>query len=118
VQAFPVSYKQGKLPFIFSILATDVVIRLYIELVEDALTGPGYAAELAGISYGLSSSMDGITAWVSGYNDKLLGVLTMVLECLRNLTITQDRFEIVMEKVSNHSHKSNLVFSHFDGICS
>jgi insulysin len=80
-----------------------VVIRLYIDLVEDALIGPGYAAELAGISYGLSLSMDGITVRVSGYNDKLLSVLTMVLERLRSLKITQDRFEIVMEKVYNLS---------------
>lgn len=72
---------------------------MYVELVKDALVAPGYAAELAGISYAISFSTNGIDIGVSGYNEKLLSVLVMVMEHLRDLKITRDRFDIVMEKV-------------------
>ncbi len=74
-------------------------IRLFVNLVEDALAEVTYDADLAGLSYSVSNDDDGIVVSVGGYNDKLDVLLRTVLEKLRNLEVAPDRLKVIAEKV-------------------
>jgi insulysin len=76
-----------------------VSTRIFIELVEDALKGPSYAAQLAGLSFTLSSSTESLYLKVYGYNERLLTLLTMVLNIMCHLKIDEERFTVMVEKV-------------------
>lgn len=65
----------------------------------DRLQAPGYAADLAGITYDISCSLEDILVKVSGYSDRLEDVLYMILREILDLKIEKDRFEVVIEKI-------------------
>ncbi|KAG4429155.1 hypothetical protein IFR05_015363, partial [Cadophora sp. M221] len=73
--------------------------RLYTDVVRDALEECSYDAELAGLSYSVSSHSMGIEIAVSGYNDKLPVLLEKVLLTMRDLKVKPDRFEIIKERL-------------------
>ncbi|KAG8795268.1 Insulinase (Peptidase M16) [Serendipita sp. 399] len=85
--------------------------KVYTRLVMDALIAIGYNANLAGLGYDVSSSLDGVFITVSGYNDKLLVALDMVLQQVQDLQIRDDRFDIEMEKVDSRSLLGGLSLS-------
>ncbi|KAG8786898.1 Insulinase (Peptidase M16) [Serendipita sp. 397] len=76
-----------------------VQTKVYSQLVMDGLTAKGYNATLAGLDYSVYSSLNGVFVTVSGYNDKLLAALDMVLEQVQALQVRSDRFDVVMEKM-------------------
>ncbi|KAG8823841.1 hypothetical protein FRC19_003029 [Serendipita sp. 401] len=76
-----------------------VQTKVYSQLVMDGLTAKGYNATLAGLDYSVYSSLNGVFVTVSGYNDKLLAALDMVLEQVQALQVRNDRFDVVMEKM-------------------
>lgn len=73
--------------------------RVFIELVEDALKGPSYAAQLAGLSFTISFSTESLYLGVYGYNEKLFSLLTMVLNTVCHFQMDKERFAVVVEKV-------------------
>lgn len=82
-------------------------LRLYTDLVRDALTEYSYDADLAGLSYDVSNTAEGIHISVGGYNDKLTVLLKVVLDKLKTLTVNPERFEVLKEQVRlppNHRH--------------
>ena len=68
-------------------------------MVRDALEEYSYDAELAGLSYSVTSHSMGIEIAVSGYNDKLSVLLEKVLTTMRDLEVKSDRFEIIKERL-------------------
>ena len=46
--------------------------------VRDALSEHSYAAEIAGVSYSLGASDNGVSISLGGYNDKILELLDVV----------------------------------------
>lgn len=70
-----------------------------MELVEDALKGPSYAADLAGMTFAISFTADALYLRVYGYNDRLLTLLDMVLTTMHQVEINEERFAVVVEKV-------------------
>jgi insulysin len=86
----------------FTILVTVVrltIIRIFIALVNDFLTPHLYDATLAGLSYMITTSYDGFSVCVSGYNDKLGYLLEKIMRAIHDLEVQQDRFDIILEKV-------------------
>ncbi|KAK5120857.1 hypothetical protein LTR85_005924 [Meristemomyces frigidus] len=79
---------------------TAVMAQLYRELVEDSLAEYSYDADIAGLDYSLSSHAQGMDVTVSGYNDKMSVLLEKVLVSMRDLEITQERFDIIKERVT------------------
>ncbi|KAG9014054.1 Insulinase (Peptidase M16) [Tulasnella sp. JGI-2019a] len=77
----------------------NVSTRLYTDLVRDALTEYSYDADLAGLSYDVSNTGEGIHISVGGYNDKLIALLKVVLDKLKTLTVNQERFEVLKEQL-------------------
>ncbi len=76
-----------------------VMSQLYKDLVEDSLTEYAYDAELAGLQYSLSNHSQGYDVVVSGYNDKMSVLLEKVLVSMRDLKITDERFNIIKERM-------------------
>ncbi|KAG0279853.1 Insulinase (Peptidase M16) [Linnemannia exigua] len=72
---------------------------LYVALVKDALNEDTYAAQMAGLSYTLDSSIHGIQLAIRGYNDKALLLLEKVIHAMHTLQIEPDRFSRVRDQV-------------------
>lgn len=77
----------------------SVMGQIYRELVEDSLTEYSYDAELAGLEYAIMSHGQGMDVVVSGYNDKMAVLLEKVLLSMRDLQISDDRFDIIKERL-------------------
>ncbi|OCH85237.1 LuxS/MPP-like metallohydrolase [Obba rivulosa] len=76
-----------------------VLTRLLADLVEDALSEIAYDAELAGLTYSISSLRSGLSVSVGGYADKLPVLLRTVLEMLKNINIDRERLKVIAEQV-------------------
>src|ERR1700679_4206895 len=76
-----------------------VMTRLYVNLVEDSLNEYAYDADIAGLSYSLSETAQGLNIEIDGFNDKMSVLLEKVLLGLRDLEIKQERFDGVKERV-------------------
>ncbi len=75
-------------------------VRLYSDLVTDSLTEFAYDADLAGLTYNLSSQSLGLYVTLNGYNDKLHVLAKDVLERARNLKVQPDRLDVMKDQVS------------------
>eukprot|EP01125_Pyxidicula_operculata_P014818 TRINITY_DN4988_c0_g1_i1.p1 TRINITY_DN4988_c0_g1~~TRINITY_DN4988_c0_g1_i1.p1 ORF type:complete len:953 (-),score=186.42 TRINITY_DN4988_c0_g1_i1:40-2898(-) len=86
-------------PFNYSSPRNVVLTTIYVSLVEDLLNEFSYDALLAGLTFNLSNTNEGFTLQLKGYNCKQPVLLRKILEKLKNLHSTQDRFEVIREKL-------------------
>ncbi|KAF2816319.1 LuxS/MPP-like metallohydrolase [Mytilinidion resinicola] len=77
-----------------------VVSHLYRELVYDALVEYSYDAEISGLNYSVAAHAPGLDVSVSGYNDKMAVLLEKVLVSMRDLEVSEDRFNIIKERLA------------------
>lgn len=89
-----------KTPVIHSSAENNVKARLFTDLVRDALEEYSYDAELAGLQYSVGLDSRGLILDISGYNDKLPVLLEQVATAMRDLNISDDRFDIVKERLT------------------
>lgn len=73
--------------------------RFFCELVKDALHEYYYDAELAGLYYVLSPNMLGFDLEIGGYNDKMIVLLTKVLQAMKDLEVKEGRYEVIRERL-------------------
>ncbi|KAF2858589.1 a-pheromone processing metallopeptidase-like protein Ste23 [Piedraia hortae CBS 480.64] len=79
---------------------TSILTDLYCELVTDSLSTYSYDADVAGLEYTLyHTSSKGLQIEIGGYNDKIPVLLTKVIHSMRNLTIREDRFTVILERL-------------------
>ncbi len=71
---------------------------LLVDLVEDELNAWTYPAQLAGLSYSLSPTTEGLNLTVHGYDEKLPLLLEKVLAALRRPALAEDRFRLYKAK--------------------
>ena len=69
-----------------------VLARLFTRTVNEALNTYSYPAYLAGLSYNLSVTGQGILLHIGGYQDKLPELLERVLTEMKQATISDDEF--------------------------
>ncbi|KAI8847500.1 Metalloenzyme, LuxS/M16 peptidase-like protein [Chytridium lagenaria] len=103
-------------PLSYSTPVTCVMTRLYTELLEDALNQYTYYADVAGLSYSLENSTEGLELHVFGYNDKLPRLIEKIFHTMKNLVVNADRFKAIKEHLGRtyddwkmdapHSHAS------------
>lgn len=86
-------------PIIDASARTMAMASVYRELVEDALNEYAYNAEIAGLHYQLDSHGSGMDINLEGYNDKMPILLDKILTSMRDLSVKQDRFGIIMERL-------------------
>ena len=72
---------------------------LLADLVEDELNAWSYPAELAGLSYSLSPTTDGLLLMVYGYDEKLPVLLKKILAALKHPALSEDRFLLYKAKM-------------------
>ncbi|KAG8912214.1 Insulinase (Peptidase M16) [Tulasnella sp. 408] len=77
----------------------NVASRLYVDLVRDSLTEFAYDADLAGLAYDVNIHAEGISVVVSGYNEKLVVLLKVVLDKVKDLEVQEDRFNVLKEQL-------------------
>ncbi|CAO3567293.1 unnamed protein product [Mortierella alpina] len=85
-----------------------VKTMLYLRLVNDVLTEEAYSAELAGLSYSLSSSTldgGGIVLKIEGYHDKATLLLEKIVLTMRTLHVDQARFSRIKDQLQR-SHRN------------
>ena len=92
---------------VYATPANNVMARLYCELVKEALVEYSYDAELAGLDYNLSPLVFGLEVAISGYNDKMAVLVHKVLSSMKDLKITQDRFDIMKERMARAFRNAN-----------
>ncbi|KAJ6107127.1 Peptidase M16 core [Penicillium sp. IBT 18751x] len=87
-------------PLVWATPANLIKTKLYCELVRDSLDEYSYDAELAGLDYHLAANILGLDISVDGYNDKMSVLLEKLLTTMRNLSIDQERFNIIKERLT------------------
>ena len=75
-----------------------VSLSLLADLVKDELNAWSYPAQLAGLSYSISPTMEGLTLFIYGYDEKQSVLLEKVLAALKNPELPEDRFRLYKEK--------------------
>jgi insulysin len=75
-----------------------VMTQLYCSLVQDSLNEYSYDADLAGLSYALSSDSLGLSITVVGYNDKMALLLEKLLSHMKDFELKESRFDIYKER--------------------
>ncbi|KAK6354672.1 Insulinase (Peptidase M16) [Orbilia brochopaga] len=93
------TYFTLRTPRTYSTPRDYAIARFFCELVKDSLHEYYYDAELAGLEYSLSPNMLGFDLEISGYNDKMIVLLTKVLEAMRDLKPKEGRFEVIKERL-------------------
>ncbi|KAF8931622.1 Metalloenzyme, LuxS/M16 peptidase-like protein [Dissophora ornata] len=92
-------YFQLKSPLSYSSPGNNVKTQLYVNLLKDALSEYSYDADLAGLSYSLDTTVEGMILSVEGYNDKAAVLLQKVVEKMKNLEILPDRFRLIQDQM-------------------
>lgn len=76
-----------------------VLTRLLAETVRDELNALAYPARIAGLDYEVYSHLRGITVKISGYSDKLPGLMKAVLERLRYPENNPERIRTRLQQI-------------------
>ncbi|KAA8618047.1 Ptr Secreted-periplasmic Zn-dependent peptidase insulinase [Pyrenophora tritici-repentis] len=76
-----------------------LLCTLYRELVNDALVEYAYDADISGLVYDFTNHINGLSITVSGYNDKLHVLLEKVLLQVRDLKVSEGRFNIIHDRM-------------------
>ena len=76
-----------------------VLTRLLAETVRDELNALAYPARVAGLDYQVYSHIRGITVKISGYSDKLPGLLKDVLERVRYPDYDPERIRTRLQQI-------------------
>jgi insulysin len=79
-------------------------MKIDIILVQDALNEFAYDAELAGLSYSLSSTTRSLKLHLGGYNSKLPVLADAICKKLMNFVVRDDRFAIYKEQLLRSYH--------------
>ncbi|WP_420590231.1 insulinase family protein [Bacterioplanoides sp.] len=69
-----------------------VLARLYSRTVNEALNTYSYPAYLAGLSYNLSTTGQGLLLHIGGYQDKLPELLSRILKEMQTVELDEDAF--------------------------
>lgn len=93
--------------------------QLYCKLVDNLLEPSVYFAELAGTSYGLACSDDGIVLHFSCFSSVVKKLVDLVLAGMRDLSFTSERFDTVKGRLIQQWKvwQKNNPLSHCDYYC-
>lgn len=72
---------------------------LMIEALNDALSEQAYYAQVAGQSYQISKTYNGIDIQISGFNDKQSDLMALILNQMSHLTLSDSTFARLKERL-------------------
>ncbi len=79
-----------------------VSLSLLTNLIKDQLNAWSYPAQLAGLSYSISPTMEGLSLFVYGYDEKQSVLLEKVLAALKNPELPEARFQLYKQKLQRN----------------
>ncbi len=94
-------------PVVLASAKAEVQTRLYLDLVDDALSEIRYEAGLAGSGYGLSQTDRGLQVRLYGYSEKLPVLLDSLLVELTEHEIDADRFKQLKSDLERRLRNTN-----------
>ncbi|PVU96120.1 hypothetical protein BB561_001396 [Smittium simulii] len=109
-------------PGIYSSPQTALLSNLFAELFYDQTKRITYDAKVAGFRFSLNTVFNAVELIVEGYNDKLVDLITVLLQYMRNLEINEERYKICLDEVvrrlENNSHsepwnQAGLAYNYF-----
>jgi len=80
-------------------LSNLVKTVLYLDLFEDAFAEEAYDASLAGLGYSTWATSDMLYLNISGYNDKSLILLELILKRMKDFVIKPERFKVIKDNL-------------------
>ncbi|CCD27116.1 metalloendopeptidase NDAI_0J02240 [Naumovozyma dairenensis CBS 421] len=95
-----------KLPHTHSTLLNSMLTTLYVQMVNDSLKDLQYDASCANLHVSLSKTNQGLDISLSGFNDKLIILLTRFLQGIKDFKPTSERFQIFKDKTIQHLKNS------------
>eukprot|EP01121_Diplochlamys_sp_Union-15-3_P012400 TRINITY_DN3708_c0_g1_i4.p1 TRINITY_DN3708_c0_g1~~TRINITY_DN3708_c0_g1_i4.p1 ORF type:complete len:951 (+),score=168.25 TRINITY_DN3708_c0_g1_i4:43-2895(+) len=87
----PVTYQSPK---------NCVAATLFSRLLADSLTEFSYDADLGGLHYSLSATIEGLQLHVTGYNCKQRVLLQKVIQRMAKFKVNTERFQLIKEAVT------------------
>ncbi|KAJ3416993.1 hypothetical protein HDV05_007475 [Chytridiales sp. JEL 0842] len=75
----------------------SVLTSLFIDILIDALNAFSYYASVAGLSFDMDTTTDGIKLSIYGYNHKAAVLLKRIVETMDHLVIDPERFKAIKE---------------------
>lgn len=95
-------YISFKLPHTHASVVNSMLSTLYVQLVNDFSKDLQYDAGCANLNVSFVKTNQGMDLTVSGFNDKLIILLTRFLEGIKTFTPERKRFHIFKEKAKQH----------------
>ncbi|KAJ3326456.1 Insulinase (Peptidase M16) [Blyttiomyces sp. JEL0837] len=91
-----------KSPLAYVTPRCSVMSKLYSDLLDDALNEFSYYAHVAGLSFSIDNTTEGIELGLFGYNDKLSNLLHRIIMTIKTLQIKPDRFKAIKEQLTRN----------------
>ncbi|KAJ1845482.1 metalloprotease, partial [Coemansia sp. RSA 2708] len=95
-------------PRVYESPLSSVLSQLFMMVLKDRLTEVTYDAEIAGLWFDISDTMEGVVVHIDGFNDKLLQLLRILLETLRSFRVEETQFAVysreLKKKLDNARH--------------
>ena len=95
-------YISLRLPHTRTSILTSSLTTLYVQLVNDAIKDLQYDAACANLRLVLVKTNQGLDITISGFNHKLIVLLTRFLQGIKEFVPSRDRFQIFKDKVVQH----------------
>lgn len=88
-----------RLPRDMASLETSVLLGFYQQCVSEALNEIAYTAGVAGLQFSLSAELEGVTVVIQGYDDAAPRLLDAVMENLKEINISEERFDAIKDRM-------------------
>ncbi|CAI4047324.1 hypothetical protein N7582_004052 [Saccharomyces uvarum] len=95
-------YLSFKLPHTHASVINSMLSTLYIQMINDALKDLQYDAACADLRISFVKTNQGLDITASGFNEKLIVLLTRFLQGVVSFEPKKDRFEILKDKTIRH----------------
>lgn len=95
-------YITFKLPHTYASIVNSMLSTLYVQLINDYLKDLQYDASCADLHLSFIKTSEGLDITITGFNDKLIILLTRFLEGLKTFNPDRKRFEVFKDKSKQH----------------
>lgn len=102
------TFRKPKAHFLLQLISPEgysspqnsVLTSLFAKLCQDSLNEKyTYYADIAGLTFALASSFEGLLLEVTGYNEKISVLVKKIFQRLINLEVKEERFHVLQEQV-------------------
>lgn len=89
-----------------------MLASLFAKLCQDSLNEKyTYYADIAGLTFALASSFEGLLLEATGYNEKISVLIKKIFQRLVELEVREERFHVIQEQVKRNCRST--IFSNY-----